>query len=59
MWKIIKITKENTSWEQLLFNWESCNEERLDLAEDNRELKIENKKYLDKLERIKNISFNI
>ena len=30
MWKITKITPENTSWEDLLYNWEKCNNERIE-----------------------------
>ena len=29
MWKIIKLTPDNTSWQDLLNNWEKCNEERI------------------------------
>lgn len=36
----IKITKENTSWEQLLNNWDKCNNERLE--EQNKRIIFEN-----------------
>lgn len=29
MWKTIKLTPENTSWQELLDNWEKCNKERI------------------------------
>lgn len=57
MWKIIKITPENTSWDELLENWERCNNERLE--EQTKRINIENqvnywRKEAEKFERLMN-----
>ena len=35
MWKIVKMTKENTTWEDLLKYWEDCNNDRLKCLDEN------------------------
>ena len=35
MWKIVKMTKENTTWEDLLKYWEDCNNDRLKYLDEN------------------------
>ena len=57
MWKITKITPENTSWDKLLQNWEVCNIERLE--EQSKRIHFENqlkhwRSEADKFERLMN-----